>query len=259
MKHHLKKFLIFTFLLTYICHGALAFLNYQGVVQLLSFPGQVLYILGGSSPTIMAFVVVHAFYNGDDKKAFYRSLVDFKQPFFYYAFALLTPVLLGMIFLLIASLFGNPAFAQVSSPLQFLVFFFPAILFGGLEEVGWRGILQKRLSQKFSPLPLAIIIGVIWGAWHLPMFLIPDLGNTPAGYLPFVLQGIVLSLFLTYLYAKTASIPLVVFCHAAINAAGSIGLMIPFENRPDVYIYILIGLAVGAVLLSTHAGERGLS
>ena len=252
MKHHWKKFIIFTFLLTYICHGTLAILNHQGVLQLLSFPGQVLYILGGSSPTITAFVVVHFFYNGDDKKAFYRSLVDFKQPFFYYAFALLTPIVLGVIFLLIAYLLGNPAFAQVRSPLLFFVFLFPAILFGGLEEVGWRGILQERFSNVIKPLPLATIIGLIWGAWHLPMFLIPDLGNTPAGIIPFILQGIVFSMFLTYLFVKTASIPLVVFCHAAMNAAGSIGLMMPFENRLEVYVYILIGLAMGAVLLSSH-------
>ena len=70
MKRHWKKFIIFTFLLTYVCHGALAILNHQGVIQLLSFPGQVLYILGGSSPTIMAFVVVHKFYSGDEKKPF---------------------------------------------------------------------------------------------------------------------------------------------------------------------------------------------
>ena len=249
MKHSWTKFLIFTFLLTYICHGALAILNYLGVIALLSVPGQVLYILGGSSPTIMAFVVVHVFYNAEDKKAFYRSLVDFKQPFVYYAFALLMPIALGMIFLLVSFLTGKPAFSQVSSPLQFFIFFFPAIIFGGLEEVGWRGILQERLSNKNKPLPLAIIIGLIWGAWHLPMFLIPDLGNTPAGYLPFVLQGIILSMVITYLYAKTASIPLTVFCHAAVNAAGSMGLLMPFENRQDVFIYILIGLALGAVLL----------
>jgi uncharacterized protein len=252
MKRHWIRFLLFTFLLTYVCHGLLAILNHQGIIQLLSFPGQVLFILGGSSPTIIAFVIVHRFYHGDDKKAFYRSLVNFKQPVFYYTFALLTPIVLGVIFLLIAYQLGNPAYTQVSSPFQFLIFFFPAIIFGGVEEVGWRGILQERLSNKIKPLPLATIIGLIWGAWHLPMRLIPDLGNSLTGYIPFLLQGIVFSLFLTYLYAKTASIPLVVFCHAAINAAGSIGLLMPFDNRLDVYLYLLVGFAIGATLLSSH-------
>ena len=251
MKQTWKKFLLFTFLLTYICHGILAVLNAQGIIQLRSFPGQVLYILGGSSPTILAFIVAHVLYNDEDKKTFYRNLLNFKQPIIYYAFALLMPIVLGMIFILVSFLTGKPAFSQVSSPIQFFIFFFPAIIFGGLEEVGWRGILQERLSNKIMPLPLAIIIGLIWGAWHLPMFLIPDLGNTPAGYLPFVLQGIVLSMFITYLYAKTASIPLTVFCHAAINAAGSMGLLMPFENRLDVYLYLAIGLVVGSVLLTT--------
>ena len=251
MKQNWKKFLVFTFLLTYLCHGALAILNHLGIIQLLSFPGQVLYILGGSSPTIMAFVVVHFYDSEDDKKAFYRSLVDFIQPLFYYAFAILAPIVLGLIYLLISFLSGNPAFTQVSSPLLFFVYFFPAIIFGGIEEVGWRGFLQERFSNKFNPLILAIIIGLIWGAWHMPMFLIPDLGNTPAGLIPFILQGIIFSMVMTYLYAKTTSIPLVVFCHAAINAAGAIGLLMPFENRIDVYLYLVIGLVLGTILLTS--------
>lgn len=251
MKKIWKRFLLFTFLLTYLSHGTLAILNAQGIIQLNSFPGQVLFILGGSSPTIMAFIVVHVLYNDEDEKTFYRNLLDFKQPFIYYAFALLMPIALGLIFTVLSFLTGKTAFSQVSSPFQFFIFFFPAIIFGGLEEVGWRGILQERLSNKIKPLPLAIIIGLIWGAWHMPMFLIPDLGNTPAGYLPFVLQGIILSMIITYLYAKTASIPLTVFCHAAINAAGSMGLLMPFENRLDVYLYLAIGLVVGSVLLTT--------
>ncbi len=249
MKQPWAKFLTLTFLLTYLCHGGLAILNARGVLELNSLWGQALYILGGSSPTIIAFVVVHVYYAEDEKKAFYRKLLNFKQPIPYYLFAIMMPIGLGLMFFLTAYLLGTPLFDQVSTPFQFFLLFVPAIIFGGLEEVGWRGILQDQLEARFGSLRLAILIGLIWGLWHLPMFLIPDLGNTPAGLLPFALQGVVFSLFMTWLYQKTASIPLVVFFHAAINAAGGIGLRIPFENQPAVYLYLVIAFVLGVLLL----------
>lgn len=252
MKTTWIKFIFFTFLLTYASHGTLAVLNHLEILQLNTIIGQILYILGGSSPTIMAFVIVHLFYSEDERSTFYTNLARFKQPFSYYLFALFTPIGLGLIFLMMAYLIGNPVFDQVTTPLQFLVLFLPAILFGGLEEVGWRGILQDQLQSRYRLLPLAVFIGLVWGAWHLPMYLIPGLGNSPAGILPFVLQGIVFSLFMTWLYARTTSIPLVVVFHASINAAAGIGLRMPFANRLDVYLYILMSFALGAVLLVIH-------
>jgi membrane protease YdiL (CAAX protease family) len=43
-------------------------------------------------------------------------------------------------------------------------------LFVGLgEEPAWRGYLQPLLQQRFSPLPAALLVGVAWGFWHLPL------------------------------------------------------------------------------------------
>ena len=242
-------FLTFTFLLTTICHGALAILSQRGIIQFTDFLGQLLFILGGSSPTIMAFVVVHLFYNEEERGSFYHSLLHFKQPVGFYLFALFTPVVLGLIFLLVATVFGNPLFKQLQSPLQYFIFFFSAFLFGGLEEVGWRGILQEQFKKQIQPLVLAVAIGLIWSLWHLPMFFIPGLDHSSYAIVPFILQGVVFSLFQTFLYAKTKSIPLVVLFHTSINAAASIGLRLTFENHLYVYLYLLIAFILGALLL----------
>ncbi len=135
---------------------------------------------------------------------------------------------------------------QVQNPLLFIPFFFSSILFGGLEEVGWRGILQERLKDRYAPLPLAIIIGVIWGLWHLPAFFIP---GTTYELLPFMLQGLVFSLFLTWLFHRTNSTPLAVFFHASINASAAIGLMLTSQTGGFVYGYLLIAFLIGTLLL----------
>lgn len=44
------------------------------------------------------------------------------------------------------------------------------LLFVGLgEEPAWRGYLQPLLQKRYSPLVAALIVGVAWGFWHLPL------------------------------------------------------------------------------------------
>ncbi len=52
--------------------------------------------------------------------------------------------------------------------LQLLIFaaLVTPILWG--EEFGWRSYLQQRLFVG-RPLLAAIVTGVIWGCWHLPL------------------------------------------------------------------------------------------
>lgn len=40
---------------------------------------------------------------------------------------------------------------------------------GVLEELGWRGYAQAEFQRgRRSPLELAVLLGVIWGLWHVP-------------------------------------------------------------------------------------------
>lgn len=74
------------------------------------------------------------------------------------------------------------------------------LLGGGLEEVGWRGCLQPALERAclrrnpsgrvlHNVLP-PLVTGVVWGLWHLPLFLVP--GSFQAQLeLPWGLLGVV--------------------------------------------------------------------
>ena len=42
------------------------------------------------------------------------------------------------------------------------------------EELGWRGFLLPRLQARHNALVSSIIVGMAWGLWHLPLFLVPS-------------------------------------------------------------------------------------
>ena len=43
-----------------------------------------------------------------------------------------------------------------------------------LEELGWRGYAEDSIAAYHSWFKESVIFGVVWGLWHMPLFLIPD-------------------------------------------------------------------------------------
>lgn len=86
------------------------------------------------------------------------------------------------------------------------------------EEVGWRGYALPRLTERFGLARASILLGVIWGCWHLPQFFIREADTYRQSFPVFVLQVTALSVALAWLYAKTnGSLLLPMLMHAAVN------------------------------------------
>lgn len=92
----------------------------------------------------------------------------------WYAVALLTAPLVTTLTLLVLSL-TSPAFVPAivtSQDRTSLVLTGVAVglLVSVLEELGWTGFVTPRLRQGHGVLATGLIMGVLWGAWHLPLF-----------------------------------------------------------------------------------------
>lgn len=88
------------------------------------------------------------------------------------------------------------------------------------EELGWRGYLQEKMIRKFGMNKGLILLGIVWGYWHMPIVLMgfnfpthPILG---ALFL-MPLGTIFLAIFMGWLYLKSGSIWIPALAHASAN------------------------------------------
>ena len=92
------------------------------------------------------------------------------------------------------------------------------VLFGGLEEIGWRGYLQPVLQARWSALTASLAVGLVWGVWHLPLFLLAGTTQADASAGWFVVQAVALSVVFAWaLNASGGNLLLLVLLHGAVN------------------------------------------
>jgi membrane protease YdiL (CAAX protease family) len=96
------------------------------------------------------------------------------------------------------------------------------------EEVGWTGFATPRLRRRYSVVTTGLIVGVMWGAWHLLQGL--WIGGTYAGSLP-VATFVTVSFFvgiaqltayrvlMLWVYDGTNSLLVTTLMHASLTAS----------------------------------------
>ncbi len=137
---------------------------------------------------------------------------------------------------------------------------------GGLgEELGWRGFMLPELQSRGSALRASLIVGLVWGLWHLPAFLLPATGKEGADIVSLVLftiLTIVLSILFTWVFnSARASLLLVVLLHGSFNASENAlktALPVLRGDGGTTITYGLLLLALALVLIFV-AGPRTLS
>ncbi|HQY92393.1 CPBP family intramembrane glutamic endopeptidase [Caldilinea sp.] len=136
----------------------------------------------------------------------------------WYVAALLLPGVLSVVAIGLFLALGGTNEVGVLLSLQALL---PALLFYIFfflltEETAWRGFALPRLQAKYSALVASLILGVLWGFWHLPLVFIPGSFQATTPFIGFVLSAVATSVIATWLFNHSqGSVLIAAIFHAA--------------------------------------------
>jgi membrane protease YdiL (CAAX protease family) len=121
-----------------------------------------------------------------------------------------------------------------------LAAFAVVLVVGPVEEFGWRGVLLPLLQRRLAPIHAGLVLGVIWGIWHVPAFL---LGGTPQSnwdFLPYFAALVSLSVIMTALFnASRGSLLLAMLVHFQANNP-----MLPDAQPYDAVTFVAVALLI---------------
>jgi hypothetical protein len=219
------------------------------------------YFVGVSAPTISAVIVSAAFGGLNGVKALFAGLI---RPFRlrWLMVALLAApaayVTWGLIERLIPG--TGPRAIDIQAILVApMLWFTTARIFLDPgpwgEETGWRGFALPRLLKLFSPLSAALLLGAIWGIWHVPAFFADGLTQFGTNFAWFLLVAICLSILMAWIYVNANSNYLVAgFIPHAVN--NLLGFRAFHEIRIEALVYAAMAVLIVACFGPTLKGWR---
>lgn len=245
-------FLIITFLWSWT--SWLIGLNYLkgGITQETMSMFLIFFFAGVYGPTISAIITCMFFDGTPGVLNLFKKLLIYNVSYKNYIFIILAPIIFVIIGIgLYSFLIGDIGNIE---PKAFLSI--PTILWAGLyagplgEELGWRGYLLPEFQMQFSNLRSAIYIGVIWFAWHIPLFWAP-FGTLVSGeaisFLPVIAYFamlICLSIIITWLVINSkGSVLIAILFHLSINAGIAL-LFFPELNLDFKKVHLLSSVGI---------------
>lgn len=130
-----------------------------------------------------------------------------------------------------------------------IILFVKALVFGGIEEIGWRYFFQPTLQEKLPYLVSTLCTFVAWSLWHLLYFYI-DGSLTMVKLLPFLLGLFSNCFILSAIYTKTRSLWLCVMTHALINALSQL------SSAESVWLSLVIKVLI--ILLAMRIASSSM-
>jgi membrane protease YdiL (CAAX protease family) len=147
---------------------------------------------------------------------------------------------------------------MLGSAWSVLVVFCHNLLLGGSlgEEIGWRGFLLPELLRRMPPLTASVVLGVVWGLWHLPIDLYTGFAAEGAGAVVMrIIYVLPLSVLFTWFYLRSkGSLLIALLLHTSLNVMGDLGLS-NFEGAGMVF-FVLMGITAMIVSVSSPVFSR---
>lgn len=248
-KDSLTPFFLLTFFITWGIGALAIFLpaQFQALVGELSDTSPI-YFLAIAAPTISATILTFARDGWNGLGSLYARLIRWRFGLKWYALVLVGIPFVGWIATLITE---SDPLKETGNLAQLLLMLFYVLVTGPLcEELGWRGYALPYLLKRLNPFTASLILGVIWGVWHLPAFFVGGMEQAGMSLPLFLFNALLLSIFVTWVFKHTGgSVLITVLIHYTVNICASIiGVTIP------VLVILLLIVSILVIALDKKFG-----
>jgi CAAX protease family protein len=186
----------------------------------------------------------------------------------WYAAALLTAPLILMAVPLALSLrlpeFMPRIFAETNRGSLLLMGSVVGLMAGLFEELGWTGFVIPRLWPRFSALSTGAIVGLLWGAWHLPVNVLAS--GTPSGAIaiPSLLGTLLFSfgllpafrMLMVLVWDHTGSLLIAMLMHMSLTASNIILGATATPGMMSIVFNLVLAAAMWIVVGVTAIASR---
>ena len=196
------------------------------------FP-MVIFTMGGFGPTIAACFCMEG---GFTKKNLSRFLFNNTKKNW---LTILAAVIVETIVFFICSegLLPSIPRSPIAAVVVFIIFIQAALLYGGNEELGWRGTMLPILEKKVSAPLATLIVGIVWVIWHIPLWFIEGNSHQSMSFIWFAVLGLALSYWLSMVYDATRAVMFCMILHGWTNT-----LMGVVDINQDSLYYVLLAV-----------------
>jgi membrane protease YdiL (CAAX protease family) len=223
--------------------------------------GAVLNVIALSGPSVTALILSAVLGRGELRRLLDGFSIG-RAPARWVVLALVLPLAMIVVAIAVSVLaFGAPTPVITIGLVGVLAREFVRILFlGGPlgEEVGWRGFALPRLQARLTAYRASLLLGLIWGLWHIPLYFVPGTGQfetVSGGTSPsfaigaFVVWTIGLSILFTWLFNETrGSLIVVILFHTSVDLAAFVPAAVGSTGAAS-FLYAIVTWIVALVIV----------
>jgi membrane protease YdiL (CAAX protease family) len=257
-RHPVAAYFLLTFAVSWLGAFAVAAPHLLRGEVIPKFAGLMMFPAMLLGPSVVGIVLTGLVDGSNGLRDLFARMRRIRFPARWHA-ALLIPPALVLTVLLCMKTFISADFA----PNRFWIGISFGVVAGFFEEIGWMGYVFPKMRRKENAMAPAILLGLLWGAWHIPV--IDYLGtSTPHGayWLPFFLAFTAaltaMRVLIAWTYVNTKSVVLVQLLHA--SSTGSLVIFSPprITAAQESLWYAIYAAALWLVvaLIATTFGKR---
>lgn len=254
---YLIRFFVFTFIWTWAIFLPFVLFN-QGILEIseetLSKIQNPFLVLGAFGPLFGVLLTLPKEQGKGANARYLKTFLNLRLGWKAYVFAVL--ILGGLSFTawILPEAFGHE---RLSMLLPSIWLFPPYLLLmillgGGQEEFGWRGYALPRLEKIYGIWIANLILGILWGIWHLPLWFIEGTSQIYMNFGAFMLFTIGSSYILSWIMSLSGNKPFAgLYAHGLSNALVPLLPTIILEAnvpQPQYWTWVLLTLLAGVLI-----------